>query len=78
MGIAGKMIHYKATRLLEGGKVIVGGYSVKVGKCPIEEFACDVCEMDSICRFGSEMATVCRECDIISKDSCYLILTNPG
>ena len=70
-------IHDKAIRLLEGGIVIVNGLSVKLCKCPIVEIACNICEMDCICKFGSDMANVCRECDMISKESCYLILTNP-
>lgn len=71
-------IHHKAIRLLEGGKVIVDGLSVKMAKCPTEKLACDLCKMDSICHVGTEMYSVCMECDIISRDCCYLILTNPG
>lgn len=73
-----KEIHEKAIRLLEGGKVIVDGLSVKMAKCPTEELACNICKMDSICHFGSEMHYVCRECDMISQQNCYLILTHPG
>ena len=73
-----KEIHDKAIRLLEGGIVNVDGLNVKMDKCPIEAFSCDRCEMDSICKFGSDMANVCRECDMISKDDCYLILTHQG
>ena len=73
-----KEIHDKAIRLLEGGKVIVDGLSVKMAKCPTEELACDICEMDSICNMGSDMCSVCMECDVISRNSCYLILTHLG
>ena len=69
-----KEIHEKAIRLIEGGIVQVNGHNVKVGKCPIEEFPCDICEMDSICRKGTEMCAVCEECDNISEQDYYLIL----
>ena len=67
-------IHSKAIRLLEGGVVEVQGLSVVVRA---EKWLCDpcfVCEMDSICHFGSEMCNVCHECDIISKKDCFLVL----
>lgn len=73
-----KEVHEKAIRLLEGGKVIVDGLSVKMAKCPTGELACNICKMDSICYVGTEMYSVCMECDIISRDCCYLILTHPG
>ena len=71
-------IHEKATRLLEGGVVEVGNHSVKLGKCPTDAEPCLVCEMDSICHLGTETVEVCFECDIISRDNCYLILTHSG
>lgn len=71
-----KEIHEKAIRLLEGGIVEVNGHSVKVGKCPIEAFPCDICKMDSICRKGTAMCAVCEECDNISEGDYYLILTH--
>ena len=73
-----KEVHEKAIRLLEGGKVIVDGLSVKMAKCPTGELACNICKMDSICHVGTEMCAVCVECDKKSRDCCYLILTNPG
>ena len=73
-----KEIHEKAIRLLEGGIVSVDGHGVTLRKCPLDEDACMICEMDSICRIGTEMYSVCMECDIISNDSCYLKLTHPG
>ena len=73
-----KEIHDKAIRLLEGGIVEVDGHGVKIGKCPIEAFSCDRCEMDSICHMGTEMCAVCTECEYISGQDCYLILTYSG
>ena len=67
-------IHSKAIRLLEGGVVEVQGLSVVVRA---EKWLCDpcfVCEMDSICHFGSDMCNVCHECDIISMKDCFLVL----
>lgn len=69
-------IHSKAIRLLEGGVVVVQGLSVKV---VVEKWLCDpcfVCEMDSICHFGSEMCDVCHECDMIARKDCFLVLCN--
>lgn len=73
-----KEIHEKAIRLLEGGIVYIGGHNVKLGKCASNEEACDICEMDCLCKFGSEKWEVCRECDMISHHSCYLILAHLG
>lgn len=67
-------LHDKAIRLLEGGIVSVQGLSVKV---VAEKWICDpcfVCEMDSICHFGSDMCNLCHECDMISRKDCYLVL----
>ena len=73
-----KEIHEKAIRLLEGGIVDVDGHNVKLGKCASNEEACDLCEMDCLCHFGSEKWEVCTECNVISNRSCYLILTHSG
>ena len=67
-------IHSKAIRLLEGGVVEVQGLSVIVR---VEEHLsdpCFVCEMDCICHYGNEMCIVCRECDMITRKDCFLIL----
>lgn len=73
-----KEIHEKAIRLLEGGIVEVDGHCVTLRKCPQNRSSCDICEMDSICHVGTEICSVCLECDIISNDSCYLKLTHPS
>lgn len=73
-----KEIHNKAIRLLEGGIENVDGHNVTLRKCTNDEDACMICEMDSICRIGTEMYLVCIECDNISQDECYLKLTHPG
>lgn len=73
-----KEIHEKAIRLLEGGIVSVDGHNVKVGKLPWDVEPCLICQMDSICHMDTEMHYVCRECDMISQQNCYLILTHPG
>lgn len=73
-----KEIHEKAIRLLEGGIVSVDGHGVKVGKLPWDVEPCYICEMDSICHMDTEMPFVCRECDMISQQNCYLILTHSG
>lgn len=67
-----KEMHDKAIRLLEGGIVEVDGHAVKMAKCPIEEFACDVCTMDSVCHEGCDMNTICALCDAISGETNYL------
>ena len=71
-----KEIHDKAIRLLEGGNVEVDGYAVTLRKCPSDITACNICEMDSICRIGTEMYSVCMECDMISHDNCFLRFTH--
>ena len=67
-------IHEKAVRLIEGGQVNVDGHRVKMKEVLAGWNICMLCEMDSICREGSEMCNVCRECDDITQHSCYLEL----
>ena len=67
-------IHNKAIRLVEGGQVDVDGHCVKMKQATGAWRSCTQCEMDSICRFASEMSEVCNECDIISRKDCYLEL----
>lgn len=69
-------VHEKAIRLIEGGIVEVDGHCVKLGKHPYLSDPCYCCEMDCLCHFGTEMHLVCRECDIITKMDCYLILNS--
>lgn len=73
-----KEIHNKAIRLLEGGIVNADGFNVTLRKYTIYEDACMICEMYSICRIGTEMYSVCMECEKMSQDECYLKLTHPG
>lgn len=67
-------IHEKAIRLVEGGIVDVDGHSVQLVKDPDIFNPCYCCEMDSICHSGTEMCSVCEECDNITQMSCFLVL----
>lgn len=71
-----KEIHDKAIRLIEGGIVEVDGHCVRMRYEAEHETVCLDCEMDSICRRGSEMYDVCDECDMITGNRCMLVLTN--
>ena len=71
-----KMIHEKAIRLLEGGVVEVDGLSVKAVEVDSVVDECYLCEMDSLCHIGSNMAKVCAECDSIGQEHYYLKLVN--
>lgn len=66
-------IHDKAIRLVEGGIVEVDGLSVKLHREPYIFDPCFCCDMDSLCHKGSEMCSVCEECDRITKNDCLLI-----
>lgn len=73
----GLTIHEKAIRLLEGGQVNVDGHRVQLRHTPYNGFSCGICEMDCICRQGSEMSNVCLECDLITNEDYYLeLVTN--
>lgn len=67
-------IHEKAIRLIEGGQVDVDGHCVKMKRAKCIPDTCYLCEMDCICRRGSEMYYVCIECDQITLGHCYLEL----
>lgn len=65
-------IHDKAIRLIEGGIVDVDGFSVKLDEGPYNFDPCFCCEMDSLCHTGTEMCSVCVECDHIIGHNCIL------
>lgn len=72
----GSTIHDKAVRLLEGGIVQVDSVFVRAVKAIGMYATCEVCEMDSLCRFGTEMLEVCKQCDFLSNNYYYLKLIN--
>lgn len=67
-------IHEKAIRLVEGGVVDVDGHSVKLVKLPYLCDPCFCCEMDCLCHIGTEICSVCEECDAITRLDCFLTL----
>lgn len=67
-------IHEKAIRLIEGGQVNVDGHCVRMKQVIGTWDICMLCEMDCLCKEGSEMVQVCRECDDITGNHCFLIL----
>lgn len=67
-------IHEKAIRLVEGGIVDVDGHFVKLMKFPFILDSCFWCDMDSLCHIGTEMCSVCEECEDITKMDCFLSL----
>lgn len=71
-------IHEKAIRLIEGGQVSVDGHCVRMKRAEKGLPSCMQCEMDSICQSFSDMYFVCRECDSITRKSCYLELVITG
>lgn len=69
-----KSIHEKAIRLIEGGIVEVDGHSVRLNKEDSDLLSCELCDMDCLCRQGTEMCDVCVECASIVRGECYLEL----
>ena len=69
-----QIFHEKAIRLIEGGIVDVDGHSVKLVTIPDMFDTCNSCDMDCLCRIGTEMCYVCIECVGISKKNCILKL----
>lgn len=67
-------IHEKAIRLVEGGIVEVDGHSVRLVKDDSDLLSCELCDMNCLCRVGTEMCSVCVECVSIFKGNCYLEL----
>ena len=70
-------VHDKAVRLVEGGIVEVDGLCVRLNRDALSFLPCDFCEMDSICYEGTEMWSVCVECDNITNEGCFLMLVKP-
>lgn len=66
--------HDKAIRLIEGGQVNIDGHRVRMKKVLFSDDVCLLCNMDSLCKQGSEMCDVCIECDNITQHACYLEL----
>ena len=69
-----KKLKQKAVTLCEGGAVWVSGLMVKAKRVPEEEFACELCEMDSAC--DKEMCDLCAECDGYDRHKHILYLYN--
>lgn len=67
-------IHEKAIRLIEGGQVNVDGHCVRMQQASEDGESCMECDMDCICRRGSETCNVCLECELITRNDCYLVL----
>ena len=67
-------LHRKAVTLCEGGSVQVSGLMVRAKRVPDEEFACQLCEMDSAC--DREMCDLCAECDGYDRHKHILYLYN--
>lgn len=71
-------VHDKAVRLLEGGIVDVDGHAVKLCDAMDTYDPCLECEMDCLCHRGSEMCSVCEECDMISGNYWFLCFVEPN
>ena len=70
-------IHEKAIRLIEGGHVSVDGHSVRLRRTNDAFLSCYACLMDCLCHVGSEMCSVCSECDRLTDEHFYLeLVTN--
>lgn len=67
-------VHDKAIRLIEGGIVEVDGHCVRLHRDKYIFDPCFVCEMDCLCHKGTEMCSVCEECDSITREDCFLAL----
>lgn len=67
-------IHDKAVRLVEGGIVEVDGLCVVLHRDKYIFDPCFYCETDCLCHKGTEMCSVCEECDKITKEDCFLSL----
>ena len=65
-------VHEKAIRMIEGGIIDIEGHAVRLIREPYIFDPCLCCEMDSLCHIDSEMCNVCKECDFITGDDCFL------
>lgn len=70
-----KAIHEKAIRLIEGGIVEVEGHHFSLKHERYIFDPCFVCEMDSLCDPEGDICAICEECDSITREDCYLVLT---
>ena len=69
-------IHEKAIRLIEGDVVEVDGLFVRAGELDFGSELCEICPMDCLCYFGTDMLDVCKEYNSIGKYDYYLKLAN--
>ena len=69
-------VHDKAIRLLEGGVVEADGLFMRCGQYVGDGISCDECNMDCLCHEGSEICSLCYECDDIAGSQHVLILVN--
>lgn len=65
-------IYEKAIALVEKRNVWFQGHTVRWIRVNIDGGACQVCEMDCLCR--KEMADLCSECFIVAGQDGYLKL----
>lgn len=70
-----KELKRKAVTLCEGGAVWVSGLMVKARRVDdCDEFACQLCEMDSACDI--ELCELCAKCDDYDRHKHILYLYN--
>lgn len=70
-----KSVHDKAVSLIEGGIEKVDGHFFSLRRERNLFNPCFYCEMDSLCDPGGDICAICEECDSITGEDCYLVLT---
>lgn len=71
-----KSVHDIAIRLIEGGIEEIDGLCVALRHEPYIFDPCLTCELDCICHKGTTFCDVCKECDAITHEDCFLVLMN--
>jgi len=63
----------KAKILANGGITEISGMKVILGHEPYIFDPCFGCDMDSICHMGNDIYILCKNCDTITGEDCFLI-----
>lgn len=70
-------IYAKAMRLLEGGVVTLDGLQVRMVQLMGFGYACDECQMDSLCRYGeTEICNMCMYLELFTYKNYILKLVS--
>lgn len=63
----------KAKILADGGITEISGVSVILGHEPYIFDPCSCCDLERLCYDSSDIFILCKNCDTITREDCFLI-----